>query len=82
MLIESNSEIWKNYIEHNFVRQLGEGILDRACFVHFVKSVITMLILKPKPKKTDGIADKIIITSNIILEHTREWSRSSASLPI
>lgn len=37
LLIQSTREIWKEYVEHDFVRQLGKGTLDRACFVHFVR---------------------------------------------
>ncbi|KJA19069.1 hypothetical protein HYPSUDRAFT_56780 [Hypholoma sublateritium FD-334 SS-4] len=48
MLIESNAKEWKEYVEHDFVRQLGKGTLDRAHFIHFVKSVLTNDILHPE----------------------------------
>lgn len=44
MLIESNAKEWKEYVEHEFVRQLGKGTLDRAHFIHFVKFVLTSVI--------------------------------------
>jgi hydroxymethylpyrimidine/phosphomethylpyrimidine kinase / thiaminase len=37
MLIRSNADIWKQYVEHDFVRQLGQGTLSRDRFVHFIK---------------------------------------------
>ncbi|PPQ78359.1 hypothetical protein CVT25_011642 [Psilocybe cyanescens] len=37
LLIEGASSSWKGYVEHDFVRQLGQGTLDRARFIHFIK---------------------------------------------
>uniref|UniRef100_A0A8H7Y4U1 Uncharacterized protein n=1 Tax=Psilocybe cubensis TaxID=181762 RepID=A0A8H7Y4U1_PSICU len=37
LLIEGASSSWKDYVEHAFVKQLGEGTLDRARFIHFIK---------------------------------------------
>ncbi|KZT18824.1 hypothetical protein NEOLEDRAFT_1079281 [Neolentinus lepideus HHB14362 ss-1] len=37
LLIQATSGIWKAYVEHDFVRQLGEGTLPRECFIHFIK---------------------------------------------
>ncbi|KAF8872670.1 Phosphomethylpyrimidine kinase-domain-containing protein [Gymnopilus junonius] len=37
MLINSCATSWKEYVEHDFVRQLGQGTLDRARFIHFIK---------------------------------------------
>jgi len=36
-LICSNAEVWKQYVRHDFVRQLGEGTLSRERFIHFIK---------------------------------------------
>ena len=36
-LIRSNADIWKQYVRHDFVRQLGEGTLERERFLHFIK---------------------------------------------
>lgn len=36
-LIQSSSEEWRNYIEHDFVRQLGAGTLDPDAFKHYLK---------------------------------------------
>lgn len=36
-LIRSNADVWKQYVRHDFVRQLGEGTLSRERFLHFLK---------------------------------------------
>ncbi|KAH9056784.1 Ribokinase-like protein [Lactarius vividus] len=36
-LIRSNADVWKQYVRHDFVRQLGEGTLERERFLHFIK---------------------------------------------
>ncbi|TFK45533.1 hypothetical protein OE88DRAFT_1669126 [Heliocybe sulcata] len=37
LLIQATSGIWKSYVEHDFVKQLGRGTLPRECFIHFIK---------------------------------------------
>ncbi|KAF8959768.1 Phosphomethylpyrimidine kinase-domain-containing protein [Flammula alnicola] len=37
LIPQSAEKSWKEYVEHDFVRQLGKGTLDRECFVHFIK---------------------------------------------
>ncbi|THV06917.1 hypothetical protein K435DRAFT_825731 [Dendrothele bispora CBS 962.96] len=37
LLIERSRDIWKAYVEHDFVKQLGKGTLREVCFVHFLK---------------------------------------------
>ncbi|KAI0792631.1 Phosphomethylpyrimidine kinase-domain-containing protein [Abortiporus biennis] len=37
LLIHSSSKIWKEYVEHDFVKQLAKGTLPRECFLHFIK---------------------------------------------
>lgn len=37
-------EDWRTYIEHPFVRGLGEGTLPRACFEHYLKQDYLFLI--------------------------------------
>lgn len=39
-LITSTEKLWKEYVQHNFVIQLGKGTLPRECFVHFIKCAI------------------------------------------
>ncbi|KAF8626388.1 hypothetical protein AX15_005036 [Amanita polypyramis BW_CC] len=36
-LIENSAKSWKLYVQHDFVRLLGQGTLDRRSFVHFIK---------------------------------------------
>ena len=38
-LILSTTPIWKVYVEHTFVKELGKRLLDKRCFVHFIKYV-------------------------------------------
>ena len=40
MLIQSISSVWKQYVEHDFVKQLARGTLNRSSFVHFIKFVL------------------------------------------
>ncbi|KAI0085952.1 Phosphomethylpyrimidine kinase-domain-containing protein [Irpex rosettiformis] len=37
LLLQSTASIWKEYVEHEFVKQLGKGTLLKECFLHFVK---------------------------------------------
>jgi len=39
MLIRSNADVWKQYVQHDFVKQLGQGTLSRERFIHFLKFV-------------------------------------------
>ncbi|KAG2013205.1 thiamine biosynthesis protein [Coprinopsis cinerea AmutBmut pab1-1] len=36
-LIRNTKEVWKGYVEHEFVKQLGKGVLAKEKFVHFIK---------------------------------------------
>ncbi|EIW60970.1 uncharacterized protein TRAVEDRAFT_146719 [Trametes versicolor FP-101664 SS1] len=37
ILIQSAAKTWKDYVEHDFVKQLAQGTLPRQCFLHFIK---------------------------------------------
>ncbi|KAK0227908.1 Phosphomethylpyrimidine kinase-domain-containing protein [Armillaria fumosa] len=37
LLIQENLAIWKDYVEHDFVKRLAQGVLARESFIHFVK---------------------------------------------
>jgi len=39
LLISSTATVWKEFVEHAFVKGLGKGSLDKRCFVHFIKYV-------------------------------------------
>jgi len=43
-LVDDNKEHWERYIQHSFVRQLGEGTLDKTCFEHYLKQDYVFLI--------------------------------------
>ncbi|KIJ63358.1 hypothetical protein HYDPIDRAFT_113346 [Hydnomerulius pinastri MD-312] len=36
-LIQGTSRVWKEYVQHDFVVQLGKGTLERSSFLHFIK---------------------------------------------
>ncbi|WRT68741.1 phosphomethylpyrimidine kinase [Kwoniella shivajii] len=36
-LIQSNLPLWKSYVQHPFVVQLGKGTLPKECFEHYIK---------------------------------------------
>ncbi|KAI0823863.1 Phosphomethylpyrimidine kinase-domain-containing protein [Trametes gibbosa] len=37
ILIQSAAQTWKEYVEHDFVKQLAQGTLPRESFLHFIK---------------------------------------------
>ncbi|EJF56289.1 hypothetical protein DICSQDRAFT_71741 [Dichomitus squalens LYAD-421 SS1] len=37
ILIQSSKRTWKEYVEHDFVKQLAQGTLPKECFLHFIK---------------------------------------------
>ncbi|KAI0355144.1 hypothetical protein OH77DRAFT_1425197 [Trametes cingulata] len=37
ILIQSAAKTWKEYVEHDFVKQLAQGTLPQECFLHFIK---------------------------------------------
>lgn len=43
-LIEYCKDDWNRYIHHDFVQQLGKGILDKSCFQHYLKQDYLFLI--------------------------------------
>lgn len=43
-LLENNETDWTRYIEHTFVRKIGDGSLRRECFEHYLKQDYIFLI--------------------------------------
>ena len=43
-LTEACQDDWNRYIQHDFIRQLGKGILDKSCFQHYLKQDYLFLI--------------------------------------
>jgi thiaminase len=39
--------VWKQYVEHDFVRQLGNGTLSQECFIHFLKCAAVVVPFGP-----------------------------------
>ncbi|KAG7086378.1 hypothetical protein E1B28_002337 [Marasmius oreades] len=37
LLIEESATIWKDFVQHKFVKLLGQGILPKQCFTYFIK---------------------------------------------
>ena len=37
MLIQGTAELWKEYVEHDFVKRLGRGVLEIEAFSHFIR---------------------------------------------
>jgi len=35
-LILLTASVWKEYVEHTFVKGLGKGLLNKSCFAHFI----------------------------------------------
>ncbi|KAI0062018.1 hypothetical protein BV25DRAFT_1804558 [Artomyces pyxidatus] len=76
MLIQTNADVWKQYVQHDFVRQLGQGTLSRESFVHFIKQDYLYLkyysrahgLLAAKSSEFDEIAS----SAEIILHIARE----------
>ncbi|KAA1477671.1 hypothetical protein DENSPDRAFT_933847 [Dentipellis sp. KUC8613] len=64
LLIRTNADIWKTYVQHPFVQQLGRGTLARESFIHFIKQDYLYLkyyaraqaLLGAKSSTYDGMA--------------------------
>jgi hydroxymethylpyrimidine/phosphomethylpyrimidine kinase len=88
--------VWKQYVEHDFFKQLGKGTLSRESFVHFLKCVAVAVPYDPQPAHIhtgDHIhhEGRIISTSSITLEQmgtiatnkntfSQTWSRADIPL--
>ncbi|KAI0042839.1 hypothetical protein FA95DRAFT_1547085 [Auriscalpium vulgare] len=78
LLIRKHAGIWKDYVQHDFVRQLGEGTLAKEHFVHFIKQDYLYLkyyarahgLLAAKSPEYDKIAASAEIMLHIIREST------------
>ncbi|KAL5490671.1 THI20 [Sanghuangporus weigelae] len=89
-LIRSNADVWKQYVEHPFVRQLGEGTLPRESFLHFVKQDYQYLkyyaraygLLVAKSRRFADIKPATDTILNVLNEVTMHKSYCSAELGI
>jgi hydroxymethylpyrimidine/phosphomethylpyrimidine kinase / thiaminase len=65
-LIRSNADVWKQYVQHDFVKQLGQGTLSRERFIHFFKCATTVptgLLYSPLPSKAGLSLSQILRAS-------------------
>ncbi|KAF5386648.1 hypothetical protein D9615_002033 [Tricholomella constricta] len=81
MLIQGNAAAWKEYVEHEFVRLLGQGTLPRSAFVYFIIQDYHYLkyyarayaLLAAKSSTFDAIGSATQTIINVITEiHTHK----------
>ncbi|KZV60533.1 hypothetical protein PENSPDRAFT_659506 [Peniophora sp. CONT] len=78
MLIMKTKDIWKQYVEHDFVRQLGQGTLPRESFIHFLKQDYIYLkyysrahgLLAAKSPSYDAVGKSASVILHIVQEST------------
>lgn len=76
--IRDTFPVWKRYVQHDFVIQLGKGTLDRSSFLHFIKQ--DYLYLKYYARAHALLASKshdftlILAATNIVLHIVGESS--------
>ncbi|KAF9228850.1 hypothetical protein BS17DRAFT_691780 [Gyrodon lividus] len=77
-LILDTARLWKEYVQHDFVTQLGKGTLERSSFIHFIKQ--DYHYLKYYARAYALLASKshnfepILAATNIVLHISRESS--------
>src|SRR5882762_1723976 len=72
-LIRSNLGVWKQYVQHDFVKQLGQGTLSRERFIHFLKCATTVTVpagLLYSTHPLPPLIGRITSISNITPEQT------------
>jgi len=50
-LIRAAPDLWRSYVRHPFVQQLGNGTLPRECFEHYIKQDYHYLKHCKRPSK-------------------------------
>jgi hypothetical protein len=96
-LIRSNMGVWKEYVQHDFVKQLGQGTLSRERFIHFLKCATTVtvpacLLYSPTPHRQDYLYLKYYARANgygsfrfegsaITFIRTVSWSPNPLHMP-
>jgi len=86
---------WRAYIEHDFVRQLGDGTLEQDAFRHYLKQDYLFLIhfgrayalavyksrtLADMRQAHDGLKAIIDLELGLHVNYCREWGISEAEL--
>jgi len=73
-LVQSDLPLWRSYVRHPFVAQLGEGTLPKESFVHYIKQDYHYLRHCQLLPANNGIAD------TQMLERTLSALTSQSSL--
>lgn len=86
---------WRRYIEHDFVRQLGEGTLEQDAFRHYLKQDYLFLIhfgrayalatyksrdINELRHSLDGLKTIIDVELGLHIEYCRQWGISEEEL--
>src|SRR5690554_2682144 len=94
-LTQACQDDWRAYIEHDFVRQLGDGTLEQDAFRHYLKQDYLFLIhfgrayalavyksrtLTDMRQAHDGLKAIIDLELGLHINYCREWGISEAEL--
>ncbi len=94
-LTQACQDDWRAYIEHDFVRQLGDGTLEQDAFRHYLKQDYLFLIhfgrayalavyksrtLPDMRQAHDGLKAIIDLELGLHVNYCREWGISEAEL--
>jgi len=94
-LMTANQADWNRYVQHSFVRQIGDGTLDRACFEHYLKQDYIFLIQYARAyglaafkssnlaelNHAKGLMSAIVdIEMNLHVEYCESWGIDRAAL--
>ena len=94
-LTQACQDDWRAYIEHDFVRQLGDGTLEQDAFRHYLKQDYLFLIhfgrayalavyksrtLTDMRQAHDGLKAIIDLELGLHVNYCREWGISEAEL--
>ncbi len=94
-LTQACQDDWRAYIEHDFVRQLGDGTLEQDAFRHYLKQDYLFLIhfgrayalavyksrtLADMRQAHDGLKAIIDLELGLHVNYCREWGISEAEL--
>ncbi|EIW85637.1 hypothetical protein CONPUDRAFT_118575 [Coniophora puteana RWD-64-598 SS2] len=94
LCIQSTAVLWKQYVQHDFVRLLGKGTLPRESFLHFIKQdylylkyyarAYAMLAAKSHDfaliKSSSDVLLSIITESSMHASFCKQWGVSDEEL--
>lgn len=94
-LLKTNDTDWKRYIQHSFIRQLGDGSLSRASFEHYLKQDYVFLLhfarafglaafkssnIKELQHATSMMAGVMDVELGLHVQYCQEWGISQTEL--